>query len=763
MKPFKISLIHINDSFDASQVSQMNQDIKKLELKLSLEDIYNAKKQLLTTLQAQKQIQIWHYIFIGFITDDIRDIVDIIEDFEDFDDDEEDPVGEDNISVLNSYFKYDVTKEWDIRGIIQKKYSKVQFIPISIDPTHNISTIKEIITQSIDTSNPLGERIYPEHQCMIADLFNYNSIDEIQKNVHSPYSLIHTDSLKEDVQYTPEKILLHNIYINKSNIPINEQLETIGIDIEKIIDGTFEHAHELKKCITYIQDERMREIVTDDSCYEMFIHHPYLLLYANKYLTSKICYYSFISDDKSIYMDPFLLFYLDTSFKGYETLYDKRWKKKSNDKLLLQNIGTINDNNVYIYTFKNVYNFIKGLATYDEDIVKRGFLKKYFPTIKLDNLDYDFSRTYNTKQIIEDYTYHKQKLNELEKPIKNNTIIVQKISFLNKSNFKKDIDLLELFNTIRLHNDIPFVKFKDIESYSGKRVTYNYIYKIYRPSFNLNNNNYKINRDKITSHKKYEDNICLLEVERNISEGAWISLKTNGLLYKIIVGYKPKDILLLGTIIEQTIQHILIEHNENNKIKIFRIPKLLHNRELNIKSFIPDYTGTEKNTDVVSFYDIDIIYGNIDIDRKSNIKLNVFLKKSYNYDITYIHTLNANVFQTFIAYLQSLSISFYNNYNIIKPNINVFYINQVNHQSPMYSLYNSSIHNLNVLYTTQVDTPTTLQKLKLGFVVEKYGYSSFQLIYNNIFYIGDTVNYRNSDGTILKGKIVYYDDIKKNT
>ena len=172
MKPFKISLIHINESFDVSKVSQMNQDMKTLELKLSLDDIYATKQQLFTMLHTQKQIQIWHYIFIGFITDDIRDIVSIIEDFNDFDEDDVDPVGKENMSVLNSYFKYDVAKEWDIRGIIQKKYSKVHFIPITIDPTHNISTIKEIITQSIGISNPLGERIYPEHQCIIADLLN---------------------------------------------------------------------------------------------------------------------------------------------------------------------------------------------------------------------------------------------------------------------------------------------------------------------------------------------------------------------------------------------------------------------------------------------------------------------------------------------------------------------------------------------------------------------------------------------------------------
>ena len=130
-------------------------------------------------------------------------------------------------------------------------------------------------------------------------------------------------------------------------------------------------------------------------------------------------------------------------------------------------------------------------------------------------------------------------------------MIIDTISLSHITNFTNEIDLSELFNAIPLHNDIPFVKFKDIESYRGKKPIYKNTYKIYKPSFTLAKNNYKIDRRTIFSHNKIEDNICLLEVERNISEGVWISLKTNGLVYKIIVAIKPKnDVKLVGTIIE---------------------------------------------------------------------------------------------------------------------------------------------------------------------------------------------------------------------
>ena len=134
---------------------------------------------MIYTLQKQNQIQIWHYIFVGELTEEIKEILEIIEDFDSFELDDEDPIGEENITILNNFFKYDVLTEWQVKNIIEKKYNKVIFIPHTIHINQNINVLKHIITECIQTNNPLQELMYPEHQCITTYLKNYNSIENI--------------------------------------------------------------------------------------------------------------------------------------------------------------------------------------------------------------------------------------------------------------------------------------------------------------------------------------------------------------------------------------------------------------------------------------------------------------------------------------------------------------------------------------------------------------------------------------------------------
>ena len=82
MKPFKLSLIHINDTFDIT-------NIKEVYNTFSTQEINNGTQQLFDSLQQLDQIKLWHYIFVRPFPDDIKDILNIIEDFEDFEEDDD--------------------------------------------------------------------------------------------------------------------------------------------------------------------------------------------------------------------------------------------------------------------------------------------------------------------------------------------------------------------------------------------------------------------------------------------------------------------------------------------------------------------------------------------------------------------------------------------------------------------------------------------------------------------------------------------------
>ena len=183
MNPFKITLIHITDTFNTSNIQQLSTDIDTSVESLDIENVYTTKQTILNTLVKSNEVQLLHYIFVGKITEDISDIlVDINEDFENFDEGDDNPIGQENIAILKAYFNYDVQKEWNLDDIIRKKYFKVKFIPALIEDTQNIDTLKHFISDFID--------IHPEHQCVTANLVNYNSLDEIKKKY--PFSIFIT-------------------------------------------------------------------------------------------------------------------------------------------------------------------------------------------------------------------------------------------------------------------------------------------------------------------------------------------------------------------------------------------------------------------------------------------------------------------------------------------------------------------------------------------------------------------------------------------
>ena len=753
MKPFKITLIHINDQFNLDQLDNMPLNI----------NIKDSTLNKLTEFKKNNSIQLWRYIFIGSLIDkdtssidDISDIISIIEDWKNFDNDDQDPIGEENINILNTYFNYNIVEEWGIDSIIKGEYNEVRFIYTSIQYNHTLDYIKQTILHSIKKDNPTKNYITPEHQCLVSYLVN--NVDD----GNGIYSLFNNKN-NNDSDLSPEQVLLHNMFNNRNIHTVPMQLKSIGCDLDIITN--IPDLNKLKKYFSTTDDilgDDIRNIViTEQESYDIFINNSNLLEQVNNFLTSKICTHSYSIDNKNIYLQPFLLQYLNNTYTDYSEKYEKTWVKQSNYNVLLKNIGLIENQTLFLYTFSNVYTFVNNNPIYEMKKVSSGFLKKYFPTIDLDNLTKEFNNIYNGgEHIINKNTYNQsylQHFNFIKKiDYEERHATLHKISICNYSNFTNEIKLSEIFNKINLSNDIPFVKYKEIEYYSQEKPRYKDIFKIHRPSFYNQNNNYGIDTKLLLNTKQNEENICLLEVDRNISEGGWVKTKTNGLLYKIIVAYVPKNDNITGEIIKITQNYILIVSNN----KIYKIPKILHGLEItNIKQFIPSYTGDETITDTVDFFDYDIIYGNLDFDYYGNIKLNIYLKEIYNIEISFIKIILDSIINPIITSIKYNKISFYNNNSLLKINDNILYLNQSIHNK----YYNCAISNTNYSYMIDISKTLKIDILKLGHIIDKYLYTCFNLKYNNIYYVGDEIDYKNNMGIIYKGRILCYDNIKKNT
>ena len=182
MIPYKVIVYSINDTFNTTTIQSY---FDKIKLCTTTEDIENTKEKLDTFLITNNFISLHCNIFIGTINDkegisasEIKTILDIIKskNRDDFDDD--------STRILETYFKYDIKKEWDIETLFSEKYTEINFIESYISPNHTIGYIKQNIYHYLD--------IVPEHQCLKTTIILPTT--EIE-GVH-----------------LPQKILLHNIY-----------------------------------------------------------------------------------------------------------------------------------------------------------------------------------------------------------------------------------------------------------------------------------------------------------------------------------------------------------------------------------------------------------------------------------------------------------------------------------------------------------------------------------------------------------------------
>ena len=121
MIPYKVIVYSINDTFNTTTIQSY---FDKIKLCTTTEDIESTKEKLDTFLITNNFISLHCNIFIGTINDkegisasEIKTILDIIKskNIDDFD--------ADSTRILETYFKYDIKKEWDIETLFSEKYT----------------------------------------------------------------------------------------------------------------------------------------------------------------------------------------------------------------------------------------------------------------------------------------------------------------------------------------------------------------------------------------------------------------------------------------------------------------------------------------------------------------------------------------------------------------------------------------------------------------------------------------------------------------
>jgi len=640
--PYKITYISLDSNFDNEPHKQLQQDIKNIKNTLSKEDSYDYN-QLLDLLKIKNKelyrkntgFNLHHYIFIGTINTDIQTILIKIETTMDY------PAKTD-LDSLNTFFGYNCREIW---GDF-KKYTSIKFIESYIREDDTLSSIKITLCSKLQPYLP-NDDIFMSEQIYLTCKLDVNSYMYLYDDVKTP------DVLPEDIiiQSIIKKILQKRIKLNYQNIKF--ELLSFGYNDE-------ESKLFLEKYLNDISSLDLNSIAQDIQ----------LKIYLNNFIVNPLLTHSYYTYNKiNIYINNFLLHFLDKEYEGYDILLNtiKNTLDESNNNKILNSFGNIENNELFVYNFRNIHNYTitKKLFNLDdlEDTNKyfNGFITKFFPKITNSNyasllskkiIDDDYSETlkmYNkvidTKtslfSIIDDrYNYLEDLDIRISHTTYNQTIISHNL------NLPLDLDLVRLFNELDLSFTLPFVKLKDPN-------TKNSVYKLYKA---------------VT--KKIDNK--LPEVSKNVLL-EWIDINSyecvNGIFTPIkglpkFINYKIKliDLLLKNTINKG----VIIKLNYDNSILVsldVQVEDIVY--VINIE-FVKNVKSTYKIDDKIEFYSSDTLYADIEITKKGWIELKINYKNS-NYLID--NSILIKIIAEFNKFIDKIkNIDYFKSYtNIILP------------------------------------------------------------------------------------------------
>ncbi len=606
------------------------------------------KEKLINLYTNPDNIHKIKYIFIGNVED--KSIIDLLNKFE-----KNKKLNKTEIKLLDNYFNYNTQNEWKIDENIEENNVDIKFIYRLLCGD---DTIKYMINMIV---------LY------CSDLYNDFSNDNI-----------YIYNNKETDWTTVEK---RTIYTFKEN---NEQIKNKNLDIEKYLKSYL--------VPTKIIKDILSEYDNPDKNIEEILKNKLIRVFIDNYNRFKPLTHQFQNKYKIEYpIDSYIFNYWN---KNSDIYIDDIEKDINIDYLITDNtISYITDNNneFYMYNFNSI---IKNLMTQNKYTTNqlsgeiftnyyKYFLGKLFNNIKQNDYEKNINKKESTikelKNIYDkrDLTmniYNNFKEEDINKNIK---IIFNKIYYgiigHNVVGYKLNlpIDIKNIFNELKLSLDVPFVKYRDLNS---KEM----MYKIYKPITQKDFNDYKsiVPIELLESWIKYSnykfDNGKLTEY----------TLQPKELLYKLFYYKKETGELLRGKIYKL---------NDDNTCDVMYNDYVYNyvNYTLVNKKNNDDKVG--KLNDEVYFRKYERLY--LDVELFKNGEMNITFKlDDFNFEEIYFGDILAIITDKINNFINEL-------YNIDSLRIYNEYINYINLENLKYDRYLSNSKFENLIYKYDIILP----------------------------------------------------------
>ncbi len=438
-----------------------------------------------------------------------------------------------NISYEDNYKKYEKL----IDDIIKKKITNTELIKDKLINLYtnpeNIQKIKYIFIGNVEDKSIIdllnkfekNKKLNKTEIKLLDDYFNYNvlsewKIDTTMENVNTEIKFIYRIICGDDtIKYMINMIVLYcsDLYneFSNENIYLYNNKETDWGTIEKKIIYTFKENNEQNKNLDIekylksylVPNKIIKEVLSEydnpDKNIEEIIKNKLIRVFIDNYNRFKPLTYEFYNKYIQYPIDSYIFNYWN---KESDIYIDDIEKDINIDYLITNNtISYITDDNneFYMYNFNSIIKNLMNQNKYSVnqlsgEIFKnyyKYFLGKLFYNIKQKDYEQNINKKessikelkniYDKRDLIMNI-YNNFKDEDINKNIK---IVFNKIYYgiighnILGYKLKLPIEIKNIFNELKLSLDIPFVKFRDLNS---KEM----MYKIYKPITQKENNDY---------------------------------------------------------------------------------------------------------------------------------------------------------------------------------------------------------------------------------------------------------------------------------
>ena len=381
----------------------------------------------------------------------------------------------------------------------------------------------------------LKELMYKNREELIGD-FDLKNVSEV---VFSDIFISKTISIN-----TLHKIIANTLTNNREELFTQESIYIYGEKHQHFIDFQYENikrkvvgsyrenptnitGETIKKKLSsynipdFLSNHILKDYQNTASDLNSIFENEFIKEYIHLYLRFNNLTFNYTLKDGLNYpIDSCLDYYLST-IKKNDRVY--KYKLNSSNAMFsdLQKKSIIDDlfiekNCLYLYNFYNIIDTIEKSSTTLDDRYKRSFYNtfiiKYFPQLKSNQLyltPSDKSELLKVAAENKDIVYNFSNINRIFNNYKNNgvdeTITLNEdkphlVIIKKEINIPSDFDYTYLFNELKLNEEIPFVKFRDVNG------TRDIVYKVFKPIIKKQSANHypKVSRDILDSWIKFK-------------------------------------------------------------------------------------------------------------------------------------------------------------------------------------------------------------------------------------------------------------------